>query len=96
MQRFMAYINPEAFADDKAYQFLQARIAIGSGGWTGAGLGDGRQALGYVPEGHNDFILAPIGEELGYLGVALVLALFVLLVWRGLRAGARHQAVAHA
>jgi cell division protein FtsW len=91
LQRFMAYFNPEAFADKEAYQFLQAQIAIGSGGLHGAGLGDGRQALGYMPEGHNDFILAPIGEELGFIGVAIVLALFVLLVWRGLRAalGAR-------
>ncbi len=91
LQRFMAYFNPEAFADKEAYQFLQAQIAIGSGGWSGAGLGDGRQTLGYMPEGHNDFILAPIGEELGYVGVVLVLALFVLIIWRGLRAalGAR-------
>lgn len=91
LQRFMAYFNPEAFASKEAYQFHQAQIALGSGGFSGLGLGDGRQALGYMPEGHNDFILAPIGEELGYLGVAIVLALFVVLVWRGLRAalGAR-------
>src|SRR5207253_121387 len=74
-----------------AYQFHQAQIALGSGGFSGLGLGDGRQALGYMPEGHNDFILAPIGEEMGYIGVAIVLVLFVVLVWRGLRAalGAR-------
>jgi cell division protein FtsW len=91
MQRFLAYFNPEAFANKEAYQFLQARLAIGSGGLTGAGLGDGRQTLGYMPEAHNDFIMAPIGEELGWLGIALVLGLFGLLVWRGIRAalGAR-------
>jgi cell division protein FtsW len=91
LQRFMAYFNPQAYADGAAYQVLQARIALGSGGLGGVGLGDGRQALGYMPESHNDFILAPIGEEMGYVVVALVLALFVVLIWRGLRAalGAR-------
>ena len=64
---------------------------MGSGGLTGAGLGDGHQSLGYMPEAHNDFILAPIGEEMGYIGVAAMLVLFALLVWRGIRAalGAR-------
>ncbi len=91
LQRFLAYFNPEAYASTEAYQFLQARLAMGSGGVFGAGLGDGRQSLGYMPEAHNDFILAPIGEEMGYVGVALVLVLFGLLVWRGIRAslGAR-------
>ena len=91
MQRFLAYFNPEAFASKEAYQFLQARLAIGSGGLTGAGLGDGHQTLGYMPEAHNDFIMAPIGEELGWLGIACVLAMFAILVWRGIRAalGAR-------
>jgi cell division protein FtsW len=91
MQRFLAYFNPEAFASKEAYQFLQARLAIGSGGLTGAGLGDGHQTLGYMPEAHNDFIMAPIGEELGWIGIALVLTLFAVLVWRGIRAalGAR-------
>jgi cell division protein FtsW len=91
MKRFLAYFNPEAFANKEAYQFLQARLAIGSGGLTGAGLGDGHQTLGYMPEAHNDFIIAPIGEELGWIGIAAVIALFALLVWRGIRAalGAR-------
>ncbi len=91
MQRFMAYFNPEAFSHQEAYQFLQARLAMGSGGLTGVGLGESKQSLGYMPEGHNDFIMAPIGEELGFVGVAVVLALFVLLLWRGVRAalGAR-------
>ncbi|HEY4241379.1 MAG TPA: putative lipid II flippase FtsW [Kofleriaceae bacterium] len=91
LQRVLAYLNPEAFATSTSYQFLQARLAMGEGGLTGAGLGDGHQALGYMPEAHNDFILAPIGEELGWLGVAFVLLLFAVLVWRGIRAalGAR-------
>jgi cell division protein FtsW len=91
MHRFLAYFNPEAFASREAYQFVQARLAVGSGGLTGLGLGDGHQTLGYLPEAGNDFILAPIGEELGWLGIACVLVLFAILVWRGVRAalGAR-------
>jgi cell division protein FtsW len=91
MQRFLAYWNPEAFASGEAFQVMQARIALGSGGLLGTGLGDGHQSLGYMPEAQNDFVIAPIGEELGFLGVAAVLALFVVVVWRGVRAalGAR-------
>jgi cell division protein FtsW len=91
LQRVLAYFNPEAFASGEAYQFLQARLAIGSGGFAGVGLGRGNQTLGYLPEAHNDFIAAPIGEELGFLGIALILILFGVLLWRGLRAalGAR-------
>src|SRR5512146_3135136 len=91
LQRVLAYFNPEAYATGDGYQFMQARLAMGSGGLTGAGLGGGHQTLGYTPEAHSDFILAPIGEELGWIGVVLVLALFAILVWRGIRAalGAR-------
>ena len=91
MQRMLAFFNPDGFANKEAYQFIQARLAIGSGGLFGAGLGGGHQTLGYMPEAHNDFILAPIGEELGWIGIALVLTLFALLMWRGIRAalGAR-------
>ncbi|HUQ02956.1 MAG TPA: putative peptidoglycan glycosyltransferase FtsW, partial [Kofleriaceae bacterium] len=91
LRRFMAYFNPEAFSDREAYQMVQAHVSLGSGGPFGVGLGNSKQSLGYMPEGHNDFILAPIGEELGFLGVAIVLALFGVLVWRGVRAalGAR-------
>jgi len=91
LQRVLAYFNPEAYAHGDGYQYMQARLAMGSGGFLGAGLGGGHQSLGYTPEAHSDFILAPIGEELGWLGVAIVLGLFGVLVWRGLRAalGAR-------
>jgi cell division protein FtsW len=91
LQRFLAFLNPEAFSQTVAYQIVQAKIAIGSGGVTGTGLGQGRQQLGYMPEGHNDFIMASVGEELGFIGFALVLLLFAIIVWRGVRAalGAR-------
>ncbi len=86
LQRMYAFFDPEAYASGEAYQFLQARLAMGSGGLTGTGLGNGYQSLGYMPEAHNDFILAPIGEELGFVGVGLVFVLFALLLWRGIRA----------
>jgi cell division protein FtsW len=91
MQRFLAYFNPDAYANKEAYQFLQARLAIGSGGMWGNGLGNGHQTLGYMPEAQNDFILAPIGEELGWVGITFVLLMFGILMWRGIRAalGAR-------
>jgi cell division protein FtsW len=91
MRRALAFVNPEAFSTKEGYQFIQARLAIGSGGLTGAGLGGGHQTLGYMPEASSDFILASIGEELGWIGIAILLALFAILLWRGVRAalGAR-------
>lgn len=83
----------EEFMAGDGYQVKQALIAIGSGGPWGRGLGHGRQKLGFLPENHTDFILATVGEELGFFGIALVLMLVGLLVWRGLivarRAGDR-------
>ncbi|HUH02928.1 MAG TPA: putative lipid II flippase FtsW [Kofleriaceae bacterium] len=91
LQRFMAFFNPEAYSQGAAYQIIQARIAVGSGGVTGLGLGESRQQLGYMPEGHSDFIMASVGEELGFIGFVCVLCLFVVIIWRGVRAalGAR-------
>lgn len=74
----------EEFMSGDGYQVHQALIAIGSGGPFGRGLGHGRQKLGFLPENHTDFILATVGEELGFFGIALVLGLIALLVWRGL------------
>lgn len=74
----------EDFLSGADYQVQQGLIAIGSGGTYGLGLGAGRQKLGFLPENHTDFILATIGEELGLLGIAGVVVLFLLLVWRGL------------
>ena len=74
----------ESFLSGDDYQVEQGLIAIGSGGPFGLGLGNGRQKLGFLPENHTDFILATIGEELGVLGIFLIISLFGLLVWRGL------------
>ena len=89
IQRLLAYLNPEAFRDGAAYQIIQSRIAFGSGGTFGVGLGQGRQTLGYMPEAHSDFIMASLGEELGFVGFALVLTLFATIAWRGCRAALR-------
>ncbi|MBK9757370.1 MAG: putative lipid II flippase FtsW [Nannocystis sp.] len=77
--RLLDYLSGE-----QSYQIQQSLIAIGSGGPWGLGLGAGRQKLGFLPENHTDFILSSIGEELGLLGICVVIGLFSLLVWRGL------------
>lgn len=74
----------ESFFSGDDYQVQQSLVAIGSGGPWGVGLGNGRQKLGFLPEDHTDFILATTGEELGLVGIVLVIGLFGLLVWRGL------------
>ncbi len=70
-----------------AWQTLQALYAIGSGGFFGTGIGSSRQKYGYVPEPQNDFVFPIICEELGFIGAFLLVVLFVLLVWRGIKIG---------
>jgi len=81
--RFSSYLNPWAAENVYAgsYQLTQALIAFGRGEWLGVGLGNSIQKLYFLPEAHNDFVLAIIGEELGLLGVSLVVLLFCLLVY---------------
>ncbi len=74
----------EAFLSGDGYQVKQALISVGSGGLWGVGLGQGRQKLGFLPEAHTDFILAIVGEELGFIGIVGVLVVFGVLVVRGL------------
>lgn len=74
------------YFSDGGHQVQQSLIAIGSGGIWGLGLGQGRQKLGPLPENHNDFILASWAEETGLFGVGVVIALYLLLIWRGYRA----------
>ncbi len=81
--RILAWRDPEAYADDDGYQILQSLYAIGSGGLMGLGLGRGRQKYLYLPEEHNDYIFAEICEELGFVGAAVIILLFVLLIVRG-------------
>ena len=85
-ERVIAFINPEHDPRGKSYQVMQSLIAVGSGGVNGAGLGQGKQKLLYLPEAQSDFIFAVIAEELGLIGTVTVVLVFAFLLWRGLRA----------
>jgi cell division protein FtsW len=87
MQRLTTFLDPWADPFNTGFQLTQSLIAFGSGGWTGVGLGGSVQKLFYLPEAHNDFLLAILGEELGLFGVWAVLALFAVVVWRGMAIG---------
>lgn len=80
--RILAWLDPEAYADGKGFQTLQALYAIGSGGIWGKGLGHSMQKLGFLPEAQNDMIFSIICEELGLFGATAIILLFVLMVWR--------------
>lgn len=83
--RLMAFLHPDADPQGGGFQLLQSLIAVGSGGFAGVGLMGSRQKLFYLPEAHTDFIFAVLCEELGFLGGMVVLALFVIYAWRGIR-----------
>lgn len=85
LQRLLAFFAPEAFRRGAGYQVWEALVTLGSGGMTGVGLGQGQQKMFYLPEAHTDFILAVVGQELGFVGIALVLILFGVILWRGTR-----------
>ncbi len=87
--RLVAFLDPWGDAQNKGFQLVQSLIAFGSGGLLGVGLGNGKQKLFYLPEGHTDFIFALIGEELGLCGALVVLACFALIAMRGFRIAAR-------
>ena len=84
MQRIAAFLNPEKLTDSAAYQANQSLIALGSGGIWGKGLGRGICKYGHLPEDTTDFIFAIIGEELGFVGNAAVILLFIAFVWLGI------------
>lgn len=84
-ERVMTYLNPWGDPGAAGFQMIQSYLALGSGGLVGAGLGEGRQKLFFLPEPHTDFIFAVIGEELGLVGTLLVLFLFAWLLWKGTR-----------
>jgi cell division protein FtsW len=84
--RLLAFLDPASDAQGAGFQLLQSLIAVGSGGFTGVGLMESKQKLFYLPEAHTDFIYAVICEELGFIGAMIVVALFAIYGWRGLRA----------
>jgi cell division protein FtsW len=91
MRRIQAFLEPFEHRQGAGYQITESLMSFGSGGWTGVGLGDGRQKLLFLPEAHTDFISAIIGEELGFIGVVLLCAAFGWIVFRGLHAAWRAQ-----
>jgi cell division protein FtsW len=87
--RILAFRDPWAHADDQGFQLVQSFIAFARGGLFGVGLGDGRQKLYYLPEAHTDFVLSVLAEELGLVGVALVMGAFAALLIAGCRIALR-------
>jgi len=87
MQRVVGFMDPWADPFGKGYQLSHALIAFGRGEWFGVGLGASVEKLFYLPEAHTDFLLAVIAEELGFAGVALVIALFVIMIMRAFAIG---------
>jgi cell division protein FtsW len=87
-ERYLAWLNMDQHRADLAYQPFQSVMAFGSGGTWGAGVGKGLQTL-YLPEAHNDFIAAIVGEELGFVGILVLCIVYLALVARGVRAAFR-------
>jgi len=87
--RWTAFLDLAAHKQDDGFQVWQSLVGIASGGLTGVGLGASKAKWGYLPEAHTDFIFAIIAEELGFAGVAIVLFLFLVLTWLGVRVAAR-------
>lgn len=84
-RRILAFLNPWEDPTDTGFQIIQSWIAFGTGGLFGNGLGEGKQKLFYLPEAHTDFIFSVVGEELGFVGVLVVAAMFLVLILRGVR-----------
>jgi len=89
IQRIFGFMDPWADAFGRGYQLSHSLIAFGRGEWLGVGLGGSVEKLHYLPEAHTDFLLAVIGEELGFIGVAVVVALFAWLCLRAFAIGRR-------
>jgi len=83
--RLLAFLDPWKDPEGIGYQIIQSWIALGSGGVTGLGLGEGRQKLFFLPESSSDFIFSIIGEELGFIGTTGIIIIFALLAWQGMR-----------
>ncbi len=87
-ERFTTFLDPFQDKKDAGWQLVQSLLALENGGVFGVGLGQGTQKLLYLPEGHTDFVLALVGEELGLVGTLGLLGLFVILVFKGFRVAA--------
>ncbi|HTY55058.1 MAG TPA: putative lipid II flippase FtsW [Candidatus Binataceae bacterium] len=85
MRRLSAFLDPWHTARGAGFQLVQSFIALGAGGGWGVGLGVSRQKMFYLPQAHTDFVFAVIGEEFGMVGALVVIALFAIILWRGMR-----------
>ena len=85
VDRLTAFVNPAENPAEEGYQQTQSLVAVGAGGKTGRGDEATQTKLDFLPEHHTDFIFSVVGEEFGFMGAALVLSLFALLIWRSLR-----------
>ena len=88
-QRLVTFTDPWADPQDKGFQVVQSLIAVGSGGTGGLGFAQGKQKMFFLPFAHSDFIFAVVGEELGLFGALMVVTVFGILLWRGVRAALR-------
>ena len=93
LRRVMVFLDPWEHPRDAGFQLVQSFLAFGSGGIFGAGLGQSKQKMFYLPEAHTDFIFSVIGEELGLIGTFMLVGLFALLAVRGLRVALNHPTV---
>ena len=84
LNRMMSFWNPWKYSANEGYQIVHSLMAFGTGGIWGVGIGKGYQKLFYLPEPHTDFVFSVIGEELGLLGVLVILGLYALIFWRGI------------
>lgn len=83
IERFLAFLDPFHDESGSSWNLLNSLTAIGTGGFTGTGIGQGIIKLHYLPNAFNDFIFAVIGEELGFLGASIFLIVYVYFIWRG-------------
>jgi len=84
VKRLLSFLDPWQYPNGEGYQAVHSLMAFGSGGILGAGIGRGYQKLFYLPESHTDFIFSVIGEELGLLGITIILVLYGIILWRGM------------
>jgi cell division protein FtsW len=89
LKRLLSFLDPWQYPADEGYQIIHSMMAFGTGKLWGTGIGGGYQKLFYLPEPHTDFIFSVIGEELGLVGVFVILCLYGLILWRGMNI-ARH------
>lgn len=92
MQRLTSFANPWADPFDSGFQLTQSLIAIGTGGWFGTGLGGSVQKLFYLPESHTDFLFAVLSEELGFIGVVVIILLYSAIFFRSLKIASQAEA----